>query len=706
MSIPVPAPCPPPAARKMHPRHTFSALQRHRMHAPYALPAVLRNGSKLTLETKEALGAVADHDAIKAAFPTTYGRARVLLQPSEQGFEPRPLRVGVVLSGGQAPGGHNVIAGIFDYIKALSPESVLIGFLDGPQGIYNGQYCEIDDHMMDCYRNSGGFDMIGSGRHKIEKPAEFAASLATCVALDLDGVIVIGGDDSNTNAALLAEYFETNHCRTKVCGAPKTIDGDLKVDPYIPTSFGFDTACQTYSELIGNLGQDTLSTQKYYHFVRLMGRAASNITLECALQTRPNVCLISEEVEAGHMTLAQITQQVVDTVLARAEQGKDYGIVLLPEGLIEFIPEFNRLIEEINDVLATGVPTTEEAVLPELSYNNRAVFSYLPENIKQQLLLDRDPHGNVQVAKIETEKLLAQTVSAELEQLCKHGKYAGSFCPQFHSYGYEGRSGLPSLFDSTYCYVLGQNVAALIALGQNGLISSVTNLNAPISQWHCGGVPISMMCHLEKRQGHMKPVIKKALVELDGAPFKCFKEQRADWAKYDLYRSPGPMQFPEHETCADDSLDLSITLALELSGSDPRMDTTKYAAAKQAQDSAIVYSDSSKLRYAPLKGDAASVHSSQQRDRAVAGAPPLCRAFLGADRARGGAIAVARCVRKQGTQCSMVCDAHTVAELFPNTYGSRLVSVVPRDVALNAAIEGPKIGIWYIVVFFIERDMI
>ncbi|CAE7655645.1 pfp, partial [Symbiodinium microadriaticum] len=331
----------------------------------------------------------------------------------------------------------------------------MVGFLNGPQGLYNGEYCVVDDDMMNSYRNSGGFDMIGSGRHKIEKPEHFKASLDVCVALGLDGIVVIGGDDSNTNAAVLAEYFEANNCRTKVCGAPKTIDGDLKVDPYIPISFGFDTACRTYSELIGNVGQDTLSSQKYYHFIRLMGRAASNIALECALQTRPNVCLISEEVEAKKMTLSEITQQVVDTIVMRSEDmGKNYGVVLLPEGLIEFIPEFNRLISDINDVLAAGTPPNEEAVLKELSYNNRAVFSYLPDNIKQQLLLDRDPHGNVQVAKIETEKLLAQTVAAELDHLASHGTYKGLFSPQFHSYGYEGRSGLPSTFDATYCYAL------------------------------------------------------------------------------------------------------------------------------------------------------------------------------------------------------------------------------------------------------------
>jgi diphosphate-dependent phosphofructokinase len=305
---------------------------------------------------KEALGAVADHEDIEARFPATYGRPRVLLEPSTTPAASRPLSVGVILSGGQAPGGHNVIAGIYDFIKKVSPDSRMVGFLNGPQGLYNGEYCVVDDAMMDSYRNSGGFDMIGSGRHKIEKPEHFKASMDVCIALGLDGVVVIGGDDSNTNAAVLAEYFEANNCPTRVCGAPKTIDGDLKVDPYIPISFGFDTACRTYSELIGNVGQDTLSSQKYYHFIRLMGRAASNIALECALQTRPNVCLISEEVEQKKMTLSEITQQVVDTIVMRSEEmGKNYGVVLLPEGLIEFIPEFNRLISDINDVLAAGI---------------------------------------------------------------------------------------------------------------------------------------------------------------------------------------------------------------------------------------------------------------------------------------------------------------------------------------------------------------
>jgi pyrophosphate--fructose-6-phosphate 1-phosphotransferase len=597
-----------------------------------------------------------------------------------------------------------VIAGVYDFIKKQSAESVLIGFLDGPQGIYNGKFCIIDDKMMNSYRNMGGFDMIGSGRHKIEKPAEFAASLKNCQELELDGLIIIGGDDSNTNAALLAEYFEANHCRTKVCGAPKTIDGDLKVDPYIPISFGFDTACRTYSELIGNLGQDTMSTQKYYHFVRLMGRAASNITLECALQTRPNIGLISEEVEANKKTLAQITQEVVDVIVQRSAQGKDYGIVLLPEGLIEFIPEFNHLIAEINDVLAAGTPTTEEAVMPELSFNNRAVFSYLPANIKQQLLLDRDPHGNVQVAKIETEKLLAQTVASELELLHKHGKYSGKFTPQFHSYGYEGRSGLPSQFDATYCYVLGQNVAALISLGLNGLISSVTNLSAPVADWVCGGVPITMMCHMEKRHGHMKPVIKKALVELEGEPFRAFASQRSDWAKYDLYRSPGPMQFPLHSAqdheLDGERLDMSVTLTLELLKYDARMDPVFVEEAKRIQDAAVVYSSSSGLRFAPLRDGGSNIHSSLQRKRALNPSPELCPAFRGCNRGSGGAVDVASVIRKQATHCNVSSDRAAISSIFPLTYGARLISIVSAEEAKSNAdaVSGVsparKIGVW------------
>ena len=641
---------------KMEYSEEASQLQKIRQSTLMPLPLVLQTAPFLELSKHEALGAVNDHEDIEKAFPKTYGRARVALEKSSVCIT-NPIRIGVVLSGGQAPGGHNVIAGIYDYIKKVSKDSSMIGFLDGPHGVYSGRYCIVDDAMMDKYRNSGGFDMIGSGRHKIEKPEEFANAMKVCIELNLDGVVVIGGDDSNTNAAVLAEYFEANNCKTKVCGAPKTIDGDLKVENYIPISFGFDTATRVYSELIGNLARDTLSSQKYYHFVRLMGRAASNIALECALQTRPNICLISEEVEAKKMTLAEITKQVVDVILKRSEDGKDYGLVLLPEGLIEFIPEFNHLINEINDVLATGVETTEAAVSPLLSKENQAVFAYLPKTIKEQLLLDRDPHGNVQVAKIETERLLAETVSNELAILNQAGKYNGNFMPQFHSYGYEGRSGLPSDFDSIYCYILGYNVAALISLGQNGLISSVTNINAPVSEWKCGGVPITMMCHMEKRHGHMKPVIKKALVELDQEPFKCFVSQRGDWALYDLYRSPGPVQF----FLGSQSVDLCITLTLELTKKDSRMSLTDIEAAKTMlkKNKRLGSFNHSALIGPALEG----IQSNTQKMRKLYKAdlcPPLASRNTGE--------------HELPTQCRNPSDRAFLSKLFPATYGSNIIS--------------------------------
>jgi 6-phosphofructokinase 1 len=445
----------------------------------------------------------------------------------------------------------------------------------------------------------------------------------------------------------------------------------LQVDPYIPISFGFDTACRTYSELIGNLGQDTLSSQKYYHFVRLMGRAASNIALECALQTRPNVCLISEEVEAKQMTLHQITQEVVDVILKRNSQGKDYGLVLLPEGLIEFIPEFNALISEINDVLAKGVATTEEAVMPHLSEHNQEVFSYLPANIKQQLLLDRDPHGNVQVAKIETERLLAEMVRGELTKLQASGAYTGTFLPQYHSYGYEGRSGLPSSFDATYCYVLGYNVAAMISLGLNGLISSVTNLTAPVSEWRCGGVPITMMCHMEKRHGHMKPVIKKALVELDGEPFNCFSSQRADWAEFDLYRSPGPIQY----FTGSQSVELCITLTLELLKHDDRMAAADLEPVKKKQRNATRFGT---ILHAPLVGAEANILSGIQKLRAQF-KPTLIPAL-----ANGASI-----VEKLPAISHQIGDKTAAAAQFPHTFGKKIVSIEGAPAATRAL----KIGV-------------
>lgn len=625
---------------------------------------VLRS-THMSYEKKEALGAVDDHEEIEKLFPATYGQARIVLTTSDAPAASSPKRVGVVLSGGQAPGGHNVICGIYDFLKRLSPESVILGFLDGPQGIYTGKYTIFSDAFINSYRNSGGFDMIGSGRHKIEKAEHFAASMTYCLELDLDGLVIIGGDDSNTNAALLAEYFQANGCKTVVCGVPKTIDGDLKVHPYIPVSFGFDTACRTYCELIGNIAQDTLSTQKYYHFIRLMGRAASNIALECALQTRPNVCLISEEVQAKHSTLTDVTNYIADVICERSKHNRDYGLILLPEGLIEFIPEFNALIAEINEIMSSENASNLnniEAVMAELSFNNRAVFSYLPTNIKQQLLLDRDPHGNVQVAKIETEKLLAQTVAMEIEHRKKHKKYSGTFTPQFHSFGYEGRSCMPSLFDATYTYALGSTAASIIAMGLNGYIASVRELTLPVEQWQCGGVPITMMCHLERRHGHMKPVIKKALVELDDVPFKTFAAQREQWAHYDLYSSPGPLQLQHKEEA---HLELNITLALELLKSDPRVNICNIQAAIEHQKKA---KQCGKFVHTPVVSDTRAMLSSFQIFRTQY-KPQLCPSLRNATSRP-----------QQATQSKHTAE---LQHLFPLTYGSPLIYLQPGDVAAD-----------------------
>lgn len=637
-----------------------SELQRVRRAAKPTLPATL-TAQGIRSEAHESVAA-SDLE-VQSKFPCTYGGKRVTLHPTDTPLG-KPLKIGLVLSGGQAPGGHNVIAGVYDYIKKVSPASVLVGFTDGPHGIYSNKYFIVDDAKMDTYRNCGGFDMLGSGRHKIEKPEEFASAMANCIALDLDGLIVIGGDDSNTNAAVLAEYFAANNCKTKVAGCPKTIDGDLKVSPYIPISFGFDTATRTFSEFIGNLGQDTLSTQKYYHFVRLMGRDASNIALECALQTRPNICLISEEIEEKKMTLLQVTSYIVDVILKRREAGKDYGIVLLPEGLIEFIPEFEVLIAEINDVLATGVDTTVEAVYPLLSAANQVSFNYLPPSIKQQILLERDPHGNVQVAKIETERLLAQTVEKELESLRAAGKYSGHFFPQFHSFGYEGRSGLPSPFDATYCYALGYNAGCIIGQGLSGLMSSVTGLDRPVSEWQCGGVPITSMCRMEKRSGKLKPVIKKNLVELDQTPFKVFSEQREDWAQFDLYRSPGPVQF----FSASSSVELCITLTLELKGNDPRVDRASTAALVKLQQSAAVARRFGPILNTPITALASATSYSAGQLLRLAYRPELCQAF---------ASPTAQVELTQETQVRKLVDLEAIKRAFPRTYGSQLASIAP-----------------------------
>jgi len=525
----------------------FSPLQLERLAFRPTLPAALAAGAGaagLAATPGEVLRPDSDAARLAELFPKTFGLPTTHLAPAAGSSlaSPTPLRIGCVLSGGQAPGGHNVISGLFDSLKAIHPESVLFGFLDGPRGLFTGAFVEITPALMDGYRNLGGFDIIGSGRDKIETPEQFAGAKEVAARLALDGVVVIGGDDSNTNAAVLAEVFEAAGMHTRVIGCPKTIDGDLKIRGQMDISFGFDTACKTYAELIGNVCLDALSSGKYYHFIRLMGRAASNITLECALQTQPNVTLLGEEVAARNQNLSSITEEIVHTILEREKQGKNYGVILVPEGLIEFVPEMNHLLHEINELLAGGTAATPAAVGEELSPNSAALFNYLPASIRKQLLADRDPHGNVQVSLIETEKLLAETVQHELARLARAGKYKSHFTPQFHFFGYEGRCGMPSDFDTQYCYALGYNAAALVRFRLTGLMSSVLNLDRPVEEWTCGGLPLTALMNIERRHGKDKPVIKKALVELQSRPFAKFAERRAEWATGDCYRCSGPIQ--------------------------------------------------------------------------------------------------------------------------------------------------------------------
>ena len=469
---------------------------------------------------------VDNQEEIKKLFPNTYGMPLVEFVPGDEAHDTK-MNVGVILSGGQAPGGHNVICGLFDALKKLNPANRLYGFLMGPGGLVDHNYMEITADFINDYRNTGGFDMIGSGRTKLEKTDQFDKGLEIIRELDIQAVVIIGGDDSNTNACVLAEYYAAKKCGVQVIGCPKTIDGDLKNDQ-IETSFGFDTACKTYSELIGNIERDCNSARKYWHFVKLMGRSASHIALECALQTQPNICLVSEEVEAKDMTLNQIVENIAQVVADRAADGNNFGVVLIPEGLIEFIPAIGRLIEELNDLLAAhgadykdlDKDAQREYILAHLSKENAETFATLPEGVARQLSLDRDPHGNVQVSLIETEKLLSEMVAAKLDEWKKEGKYVGKFAAQHHFFGYEGRCAAPSNFDADYCYALGTSAAQLIANGKTGYMAIVKNTTANTDEWKAGGVPITMMMNMEKRNGEMKPVIRKALVELDGAPFK------------------------------------------------------------------------------------------------------------------------------------------------------------------------------------------
>ena len=522
-----------------------SALQKARAAYQPKLPKALQGAVKVKLGAPTQ--SVGNQDEIKKLFPNTYGMPIVEFEPATEANTTK-MNVGIILSGGQAPGGHNVITGLFDQIKKLNPENRLFGFILGPGGLVDHNYMELTKDIIDEYRNTGGFDMIGSGRTKLEKVEQFEKGLEIIRQLDIKAIVIIGGDDSNTNACVLAEYYAAKNYGVQVIGCPKTIDGDLKNDQ-IETSFGFDTACKTYSELIGNIERDCNSARKYWHFIKVMGRSASHIALECALQTQPNICLVSEEVEAKEQSLDDIVTYIANAVCVRAAEGNNFGTVIIPEGLIEFIPAIKKLIAQLNDVLALpeakGLNSEEQIafVKAHISAENLAVFNSLPEGVARQLALDRDPHGNVQVSLIETEKLLSSMVAVKLDEWKKAGKFTGKFSAQHHFFGYEGRCAAPSNFDADYCYALGTSAAQLIANGKTGYMAIVKNTTAPAEQWIAGGVPITMMMNMEKRNGEMKPVIRKALVELDGAPFKTFAAQRDKWAKDTCYVYPGPIQY-------------------------------------------------------------------------------------------------------------------------------------------------------------------
>jgi len=522
-----------------------SALQQARAAYQPKLPKALQGAVKV--KEGQPTQSVGDQEEIKKLFPNTYGMPVVEFEPATEANN-KKMNVGVILSGGQAPGGHNVITGLFDQVKKLNPENRLFGFILGPGGLVDHNYMELTADIIDEYRNTGGFDMIGSGRTKLEKVDQFEKGLEIIRKLDIKAIVIIGGDDSNTNACVLAEYYAAKNYGVQVIGCPKTIDGDLK-NEQIETSFGFDTACKTYSELIGNIERDCNSARKYWHFIKVMGRSASHIALECALQTQPNICLISEEVEAKKQSLDDIVTYIADVVCKRAEDGNNFGTVIIPEGLIEFIPAIKKLIAQLNDVLAQpeaknlGRSELIDFAKSHLSDSNLEVFNSLPTNVARQLALDRDPHGNVQVSLIETEKLLSTMVAQKLDRRKKVGKYVGKFAAQHHFFGYEGRCAAPSNYDADYCYALGTSAAQLIANGKTGYMAIVKNTTKPAEQWIAGGVPITMMMNMERRAGEMKPVIRKALVELEGAPFKCFAAHREKWARETSYLYPGPIQY-------------------------------------------------------------------------------------------------------------------------------------------------------------------
>ena len=548
----------------------ISSLQKARYEYQPKLPGMLRSGiENISVQEGAATESVADQDKIKALFPNTYGEKEITFVKGQNTAVAKKQVIGVVLSGGQAPGGHNVISGLYDALKAAGSDNVLIGFKGGPSGLTDDKFVEFDDAFIDAYRNTGGFDIIGSGRTKIETAEQFEAAAKTAKNHGLTAVVIIGGDDSNTNAAVLAEYFAANDLGVQVIGCPKTIDGDLKNDD-IDCSFGFDTCTKTYSELIGNIERDCNSAKKYWHFIKVMGRSASHVALECALQCQPNICLISEEVAEKKMSLSQITNQIADSVEKRAANGMNFGVVVIPEGVVEFVPEFKALIAEINELLAGGKADAFNALASweekysfiekGLTKEAFGVFAILPQNIQQQLFLDRDPHGNVQVSLIESEKLFSSMVKEELEKRRAAGTYKGKFSALHHFFGYEGRCAFPSNFDADYCYSLGYNAFMLIQYGCTGYLSKVSHLSKPAEEWVAGGMPITKMMNMERRHGEDKPVIRKALVELDGKPFKYFEERRDKWAVETCYKVPGAIQyFGPSEVCDQPT----ITLALE-----------------------------------------------------------------------------------------------------------------------------------------------
>ena len=543
---------------------TKSALQIARAAYKPKVPKTLEGIVKI--QEGQATQSVSDQEAIQKLFPNTYGMPLITFISGAEKNQYPPINVGVILSGGQAPGGHNVIAGIFDGIKDMNPGSRLFGFILGPGGLIDHKYIELTSDIIDEYRNTGGFDIIGSGRTKLETVEQFEKGLEILKKLNIKALVIIGGDDSNTNACVLAEYYAKTGAGVQVIGCPKTIDGDLKND-WIEASFGFDTACKVYSEVIGNIQRDCNSARKYWHFIKLMGRSASHIALECALQVQPNICLISEEIEAKNLSLDDIIQSIANIVAKRAEDGNNFGTVLIPEGLIEFIPVMKKLINELNDYLAHHEEEFKRIkrshqlahVMDQLSPENAKIFATLPENVARQLTLDRDPHGNVQVSLIETEKLLAEMVGNRLAEMANKGKYKGKFATQVHFFGYEGRCAAPSNYDADYCYSLGFTAAGLIGFGKTGYMSSVRNTTAPASEWIAGGVPITMMLNMERRHGEMKPVIQKALVKLDGDPFKTFATHRDAWAMNTDYVYPGPIQyFGPTEVCDQPTKTLQI----------------------------------------------------------------------------------------------------------------------------------------------------